>query len=135
MNEGEPAGMEEEPPHALLFQPAIELEIAVLGVAEHRMAGLREVDADLVGSTCQEPDFEQAELGRLLQRPHLGHGFHAVLPHRDPALALGVYILVERLAQLARTALPGTLRDGEINLLDLALAQHPVELDQRAALS
>src|SRR6476619_2205773 len=113
MDESEPARVQEQPAHAPLFQPAVELEIAVLAVAEHRVARVSEVDADLVGATCQRPD--------------PGHGPYPVFAHRDPALALGVDILVERLAQLARAALPGAPHYGEVDLFHLPLAQHPVK--------
>src|SRR5687768_16829848 len=52
--------------HALqsqLSQPAIELEVPVLVVAQDRMLEVREVHADLVGAPGKELRFEKAEFG------------------------------------------------------------------------
>src|SRR6185503_5061247 len=95
---------------------------------------MSEVYADLVGTTCQQPDFEQAEVRRFFQHPDAGYGLRAVFAYRNPALAPGVDVLVERLSQLARAALPGASHDGKVDLFHLPVAQHPVELDERATL-
>ena len=83
-------------------QRLVEGEVAVLRIADHGMAGIGEVDPDLVGAAGLDGHVEQAESG--LGREAFGH------PHQgdrapslgalggdgaDPSRALGVEILVQ----------------------------------------
>ena len=128
--------MEEKSPHPLLRQAAVELEIAVLVVAEHRVTGVSEVHADLVGATCQQPDFEQAEVRGLSSATRTW--VTALFPSSRTATRrspLASTYLCSDSSQLARAALgQAPLTIGEVDLLHLPVAQHAVQLDQRAAL-
>jgi hypothetical protein len=123
--------VQEQPPHPLLSQPVVQVEVAVLVVAEQRMAGVRQVHADLVRAAGKQPYFQETELRRAFQGLHLGGGGHAACLHAHAALALRIDILMERVAQ--RPAVHLARGERQVDLLDLAVAQHAMQLDQRAA--
>src|SRR5689334_6239204 len=126
--------MEEEALDALLRERAIELEVAILVVAEDRMAGMCEMDADLVRAPGEELELEQAEVRMDLDGPHPGHGGLPVLADRDAALSLAGDVLMERLPELPSLAFPGAFHDCKVALVHFSFAQHPVQLHKSAAL-
>src|SRR5688500_3795983 len=122
MQESKPARMQEQPPQPLLFQPMIELEVAVLVVAEQRVAGMRDMNPNLVLAAGEQAYFDEAEVPIAFQHPDLGCRRHAAFLDAHAALALGVDILMERLVQ--RAACHPPLGEGQVDLFDLAGAQH-----------
>src|SRR5207253_1511425 len=82
-------------------------EIAVLAIAEHGMAEVREVDADLVGAAGEELGFEKAEAFAAREPPEDGLGLLSLVRHRD-ALAFGA----------------PALREGEPHALALVTEKH-----------
>ena len=97
------------------------------------MLGVRQMHPDLVRASRKEAHLEQAELGAALSHPHARARLPAVLAHADAALAGGGYIFVQRLAQFESVLGRRALHDGAVKFLDLALAQHAVELDERSS--
>ena len=100
-----------------------------------RMAGVREVHADLVRAAGQQPDFEQAEVGAFLRATRTR--VTASLPSSCTATRRSPWAstyLCSDSRSVARAASPGALDQREVDLVDLAVAQHAVQLDQRAAL-
>ena len=55
--------MQEHALQALLPEPLVELEVAVLVVAQHKVLEVREVHADLVGAPREELGLDPNELG------------------------------------------------------------------------
>src|SRR5262245_30620320 len=100
MGKRQARGVEEKPFYPLFRERAVQLEVAVLVVAEDRMAGVREVHADLVRTPGEQPHLEQAEAAARLRDPHPRRRRLSILPHRDASLALGGDVLMERLADL-----------------------------------
>src|SRR5258706_6389250 len=134
MRKGQPPGVQEQAPYPLLRQIPVEREITIFVVPEHRMPSMREVDADLVGPAGEEMYFEQAEVAPLLHHLHSSQGAHSAVVHADAPLAGVHYIFVQGLAELEGVLGTDAFHDGGVDLLDLALAQLPMHLDQRAAL-
>src|SRR5690349_5789309 len=125
--------VEQEALHPLFGHRSVELEVAVLVIAQNRMPRVREVHPDLMRAASQEPDLEQAGLGALLGDFHLGQRAHAALLHADTPLAGARYIFVQRLADVEAIAFRHAFDERYIDLLHLALAQLPMQFDQRAA--
>src|SRR5437868_13964027 len=88
----------------------------------------------LMRATGEEADLEQAGIAALLRHLDLGARAHPAFAHADPAFSAARYIFVQRFADLERLALGHAFDDGGVDLLHLAFAQLPMELDQRAAL-
>src|SRR5260221_9991885 len=134
MRESQAPGVQEEALYALLRQLPVERESPIFVIAQNRVPGVREVDADLVGPAGEEVYFEQAEVAPLLHHLHSSQGAHSAFVHADAPLAGVHYIFVQGLAELEGVLGRDAFHDGGVDLLDLALAQLPVHLDQRAAL-
>ena len=117
-----------------LRERAVELEIAVLVVAEDRVPGMREMHADLVRASGHEAQLEDAQAVRAAEHLDPRDRFHAAFLHRDPPLAFRVDILVERILDVEMLAGRHAFDDRDVDFLDLAVAQHAVQFDQRAAL-
>src|SRR6185436_3641141 len=96
------------------------------------MAGVREMHSYLVGAAGKEPDLEQARIAALLRHFHIGSGALAALTDAHAPLSATRYIFVQRLADFEALLARHALDDGGVDLLDLALAQLAVQLDQRA---
>src|SRR5688572_7506653 len=134
VRKGKTTGVQEKPAHALLCQSAVELEVAVLVVADDRVAGVRKVHPNLMRPAREKRHLEEAVLIRGFQAPDTRHGSNPALVHRYPALAFGIHILMERRSELARAAFPMTLHYAEVFLADFTYTQHAVKLHEGAAL-
>src|SRR5687768_5549750 len=63
MNKSERGCVKKHALEAELSQPAVELEVAVLVVAQDRVLQVRQVHTDLVGASGEELRLEKAEVG------------------------------------------------------------------------
>src|SRR5688572_31999428 len=117
-----------------LFPKLIQREIAVLVVADDRVARVRQVNADLVRAAGLKFDFQQAELHPAFQPPRAREPGQTALAHAHPALARASHVLMKRLTQLQRLFCDLAFDEGEVDSADLAFAQHAVKLRQGAAL-
>ena len=61
MPEAQPRGVQEQAPDAFLGQAPVELEVAILVVAQDRMADVREMHADLMRPARAQPRRDRAE--------------------------------------------------------------------------
>src|SRR2546423_2902852 len=127
MREGETRGVEEHALQAELAQLPIEREIAVFLVAEHRMAQVREVHADLVRAAGEELGFEEAETLAARKAPQQRLGLLAFLRHRD-VLARGRAPLRERETHALALVAEAPRHRGDVALVHLAVAQHAMQL-------
>src|SRR5690606_25067899 len=137
MAKGEPLGVKAQALDAFAALPgerAVELEVAVLLVADHRMARMGEVHADLMGPPREEAKLEQAEGFARPEEAHLGPGGLPAGMDRHAPLPRAGHVLVQRRFDKGAPAGPPSLHYGEIALVDFPLTQHAVELGERAAL-
>ncbi len=134
MAQHQPARVQHQAPDSLLGERAVELEVAVLVIAQDGMTGVRQVHADLVRAPGQQAQLEQAEVVARRQGPRPGDRLLAVRAHAHPAFAARGDMLVQRLAQFPRAAPPSPRHHRDVGLFHLPFAQHPVQLEQRAAL-
>src|SRR3954465_15338688 len=97
MRKRELGRVQHKPGNSLLCQRLVQIEIAVLVVAQHRMPGVGEVHANLVGAAGEKTHFELADIPAPLGDLHLGNRAHTAFAHADAALAGAAYIFVQRL--------------------------------------
>src|SRR5258708_22037815 len=88
-------GMQEHPLEPFLAKGLVEREVAILVVAQHRMAEVGEVHADLVRAPGEELGFEQAVFGPALDQAKDRLGLPPFVGYRDAALALARHAPLE----------------------------------------
>src|SRR2546421_10966485 len=96
MNERQLRRMKKHPFQPFLAQALVEVEVAVLVVAQNGMAEVSEVDADLVGAAGEKLRLEQAVIGAALHQAKDGLGGLPFLGDRHALVALASHPLRER---------------------------------------
>src|SRR5258708_882394 len=113
--------------HALeaeLAQRLVQLEVAVLVVAENGMAKVREVYADLVRAAGEELGFEEAPLGAALDQAKDRFRLLPRAGNRNPALAFARHAALEGKAHALQGIAEAPGNAHEVALVDRAIAQH-----------
>ncbi len=111
----------------------VEVEIAVLVVAQDRKAQVRQVNADLVGATGLQFGLQQRVAAEALLHVEDRVGGHAGLRvDRHASLAVAGQVLGQRRLHVLAIVLPVADDQRQIALVDLSLAQHLVQPHQRA---
>src|SRR5690242_2101067 len=134
MRESQPPRMQKKPPDPALCEGPVELEIAVFVVPQHRMAGVGEMDPDLMRAAGEELYFQDARLAACVEDLDPRQCRHALLRDAYAPLAAGRDMLVQGFSDLEGLARRPTFDYSGVDLIHLSVAQLAVHLDQRAAL-
>ncbi len=119
-------------------EPAVQIEVPVLGVAGDRESRVREMHANLVRSTGGGLGLDQREIADLRQREtrqarDAGDRFEPILVDRDAPIAVRGLVTPQRERQRARAQRTSAGDDRAVSFAGIAFAQLRVQRHQRRA--
>ena len=124
--------MQKQPTQPIIFHhPPVECSIAVLIIASQRIAGMRGMDANLMGASGRNPGFQERSGCMQADRLEPGKSRFAIIQHLDHAFSTAQHIAPQGLVDFTRAVVPIATHQRQVAFLHPSSPKRFLNLPQR----